>query len=67
MGYEYLEIEDGEDPPCRECDDEQTHVIIGQNRDTIERLRDLVWKNRGVIDFTGFEDIEQGIDRALHG
>lgn len=32
-----------------------------------ERLRDLIWRNRGLIDFTGFEDIQADIERAERG
>ena len=33
----------------------------------VDRLRDLVWKNFGVIDFTGFEDILEQIEKARDG
>jgi hypothetical protein len=54
---------------CEGCGLEETGRRLGRYcRDCYEeRTRDLVWKNRDVIDFTGFEDIKEDIDRAVRG
>ncbi len=49
---------------CKPCEQEVDNELL---RDKLERLRDLVWKNVEVIDFTGFEDIREAIDEARSG
>lgn len=49
---------------CKVCATEEENSSL---RDELDRLSDLVWANTEVIDFTGFEDIKEAIDKARDG